>query len=79
MPWETWVVLGLGERWALMLRTAWVVVRRAVRMSSPPDSTVMACSATCTVTARPGVDPAEGDLLPDDHDDAGVAGAGAGR
>jgi hypothetical protein len=48
------VVLGLRERWALMLRTAWVVVRRTVRMSSLPNSTVMACSATCTVSAIGG-------------------------
>src|SRR5512132_1779720 len=49
---ETWVVLALRGRWALMLRTAWVVVRRMVRMSSPPRSMVMVCSATWAVTTR---------------------------
>src|SRR5207253_1178368 len=36
--------------WALMLRTGWVVVRRTVRVSSPPRSMVMTSAATWTVT-----------------------------
>src|SRR5262249_51436010 len=36
-----------------MLRTAWVVVRRTVRMSSPPRSMVRVWSATWTVTICP--------------------------
>jgi hypothetical protein len=47
------VVLALRGRWALMLRTGWVVVRRMVRMSSSPRSMVMVCWATWTVTTRP--------------------------
>jgi hypothetical protein len=47
------VVLALRGRWALMLRTAWVVVLRMVRVSSPARSMVMVCSATWTVTTTP--------------------------
>ena len=36
-----------------MLRTGWVVVRRMVRVSSPPRSMVMVSSATWTVTICP--------------------------
>ena len=36
-----------------MLRTGWLVVRRMVRVSSPPRSMVMVSSATWTVTVRP--------------------------
>ena len=39
--------------WALMLRTGWVVVRRTVRVSSPPRSMVMVSAVTWTVTMRP--------------------------
>jgi hypothetical protein len=37
-------------RWALMLRTGWVVVRRTVLVSSPARSVVMVSAATWTVT-----------------------------
>src|SRR6266516_1699778 len=57
-----------------MLRTAWVVVRRMVRRSSPPRSIVMVCSATWTVTTDPAWIRPRGDLLPGHHDHAGVAG-----
>ena len=57
-----------------MLRTGWVVVRRTVRVSSPPRSMVIVSAATWTVTIWRAWMRPEGDLLPGDHDDAGVAG-----
>ena len=47
------MVLALRGRWALILRTACVVVRRMVRVSPPPRSMARVCSATWTVTTRP--------------------------
>ncbi|HWM96220.1 MAG TPA: hypothetical protein VNO54_04110 [Streptosporangiaceae bacterium] len=43
---------GWLGRWALTRRTGSVVVRRMVRVSSPPSSMVMVCPATWTVTVR---------------------------
>jgi len=56
-----------------MLRTGWVVVRRMVRVSSPPRSMVMVLG-DMDGDDLPGVDAAEGDLLPGDHDHSGLAG-----
>jgi hypothetical protein len=46
------VAFGCAGRWALILRTAWVVVRRTVRVSSL-RSMVMVSAATWTVTTWP--------------------------
>jgi hypothetical protein len=58
-----------------MLRTGWLVVRRMTRTSPSPNSTARVVSETSTVTGLMLVDAAEGDLLSDDHDHAGVAGS----
>ena len=60
--WE-WISAQAGPRrhewfWpcgpvGLMLRTAWVVVRRIARVPSPPRSMVTVCPATWTVTICP--------------------------
>src|SRR5713101_6714847 len=53
MAWETWA--ALRGWWALMLRTAWVVVRRTVLVSWSSRSMVMTSAATWTVTTCPAL------------------------
>ena len=62
---------GCAGRWALWLRTGWVVVRRKVRRVPSSRSTVMVCSATSGHHGV-GVVSAEGEFLPGDGDDPGV-------
>lgn len=49
----------------------WVVVRRMVRLSPPRR---WRCRGDMDGDDLPGVGAAEDDLLPGDHDDAGIAG-----
>ena len=63
-----------GGWWALKLRTGWLVVRRMVRVSSPPRSMVIVSWATWTVTICPAWMRPRAIFWPDDHDHAGVAG-----
>jgi hypothetical protein len=57
-----------------MLRTGWVVVRRMTRTAPSPSSTGEGGVGDQHGDGLVFVDAAEGDLLPGDHDHAGVAG-----
>jgi len=56
-----------------MLRMAWVVVRRTVRLPSPLRSMARGTDGDVDGDDLTGVNTAQGDLLAGDHDAAGVA------